>query len=103
MPLPQELKIFTKYLSPNRDGTQIFVRLNSDLEAGILARWQGIENTHPGLIATDNRIGLLVRELFRELQKANSLLVMEVCWMLLCSKQPKIYNIKELVFFGKVN
>lgn len=60
---PEELRVFAQRLCLNSNGL-IIVTSDRILQSAIKIRWQDITNTHSGLIATDERIGKLVRDLF---------------------------------------
>jgi hypothetical protein len=65
---PDELRIFSKRHHINPDGSQMSMRLDPNLQAAIANRWQDIVREHPGLIASDDGVGILVRNLFEQLQ-----------------------------------
>jgi hypothetical protein len=101
--LPDELQIFTKTLhfdKSDKNG-RIIMRSDPRLQSGINARWQGIVTAYPNLIVTDDVIGKLVRELFKEIQSTNGILRVNFYWILRCSVQLTIYGVKELLFLIK--
>jgi hypothetical protein len=97
MPLPEVLTIYAKDLSTDAKG-RMLMSLDAKLLDAIEIRWQGILAKYPGLIATDDRIGKLVRDLFKELQELYGLLWLEMYWVLLSLSQPTISDIKGLIF-----
>jgi hypothetical protein len=65
---PNELRIFIRQPRINQNGSQMFMVLDPLLEAAIASRWQDIVSQYPGLIASDDGVGILVRDLFEQLQ-----------------------------------
>lgn len=72
MPIPSELIIFTNKLCSNQDGSRMVLDIDHLLYNSLDILWQDIENHHPNIIAADERIGRLVRELFNGFQQNNS-------------------------------
>ncbi len=95
--LPKVLTIYAQDICTDANG-RMFMRLDSKLLNAIEIRWQGILAAYPGLIATDDRTGKLVRDLFKELQKPYGLLLLELYWVLISLSQPTISDIKGLIF-----